>query len=239
MREATHGGNVLLNGVSLAHGVVVDSTDLTGADAVDLLVDFGSGVVTLLTTASDSPFDCRGMPGTDASNLAGTSMCLTVKTRNAKSLDWANCTLSAGHTNGLDHFVVCEDICHFELLLELAVSVVNFLSDTATVDLDLHEVGLVLAEVKLADLSSAEHAHDRAVFLYPGKVALDGTLVILRELVTVRVLGESLPLCAHPVLVHSALDFSVEVLGPDSGEGTETAGSLDVADKSDNPRTLR
>lgn len=161
-------------------------------------------------------------------------MCLTVKTRAAESLDWANCALSACHTNGVDHLVVCEDICHFELLLELAVSVINFLSDAATVDLDLHDVGLVLAEVKLADLGSAEHAHDRTVFFYAGKVALDGILVILRELVTVRVLGESLPLCAHPILVHSALDFSVEVLSPDGGEGTEAARSLDVADESDN-----
>ena len=42
------------------------------AHVVDLLVDLGSVVVTLLTCTSHGELDSRRMPGSDASNLAKT-----------------------------------------------------------------------------------------------------------------------------------------------------------------------
>jgi len=40
--EATDGGDVLVNGISVAHGVVGASVDGTGTNAVDLLMDVGT-----------------------------------------------------------------------------------------------------------------------------------------------------------------------------------------------------
>jgi hypothetical protein len=48
------------------------------------------------------------------------------------------------------------------------------------------------------------------------------------------VLGEGLLLRLIPVLVESSLEFIGEMLCPDSGKGSEAAGSLNVTDKTDN-----
>lgn len=42
MRETTHGGDVLLNGIVGGHGVVLNATDGTSTNAVDLLVELGT-----------------------------------------------------------------------------------------------------------------------------------------------------------------------------------------------------
>lgn len=43
------------------------------------------------------------------------------------------------------------------------------------------------------------------------------------------VLREGLLLALVPVLVEASLEFITEMFGPDGSEGSETAGSLDVA----------
>jgi len=45
-----------------------------------------------------------------------------------------------------------------------------------------------------------------------------------------RVLGESLLLGVHPVLVESALNILIELSSPDSLESAKAARSLDVTD---------
>jgi len=42
MRETTHGGDVLLNGIVGGHGVVLNATDGTSTNAVDLLVELST-----------------------------------------------------------------------------------------------------------------------------------------------------------------------------------------------------
>jgi len=69
MRESTDGGDVLLNGVVLASGVVGNVVDGTGTDSVDLFVHLSSVMVTALTSSSNCPFDSSGMPGSDTSDL--------------------------------------------------------------------------------------------------------------------------------------------------------------------------
>lgn len=234
VREATHGSDVLLNGIIFAHGVVGGSGRSTGSNSVDLFVDLSSGVVTLLTTAGNRPLDGRRMPGSNTSDLTETSMRLTVKTRDTESLDGTNHSLTAGNTNGVDNLILVEDVTDLEFLLEFAISEVDLVSDGASVNLDLHDVGLALAELQLANLGGAESSHDSAVFLNAGKITGDGVLVAFSELVTFRVLGESLLFGGHPVLVHAPLDGFIEVGSPDGRESSETTGSLNITDKADN-----
>jgi len=231
--ETTHRGNVLLDGISSSGSVVGNTTVLTGTKAVDLLVDLGTGVVTLLTDARNRPFDGGGMPSTDTTDLAETSVSLTLELLGTESLDDTLGSLTLGNTNSVDTLVGLEDLTDGDLLLELGVTVVNLLSDVATVNLDFHDLGLVLSELELADLGGGNNTNYRAVLLDALHLSVDGVLVLLVALVLEGLLGESLLLGVHPVFVEAALDIVVKVGSPDSLEGTETTRSLDVTDHTD------
>jgi len=234
MGEATDGGDVLVDSISFAHGVVGDTVDGTSSNSVDLFVNLSSGMVTLLTTTGDCPLDSRRMPGTNASDFTETSMSLTVKTGASESLDGAGHTLTAGNTNSVDNFIHVENVTDLDLLLELVVSEVDLVTDGSTVNLDLEDVCLALTEAELTDLGGRKNTHDSAVFLDASHIAMDRVLVLGIELVLLGVLGESLLLGVHPVLVHAPLDGFVKISSPDGGERAEAAGGLNVADKTDN-----
>lgn len=106
VRESTHGGDVLLDGISLAGSVVGGSTNLTGSNSVDLLVDFGSGVVTHTTTSSNGPLDGSGMPGSDTSDLTETSVRFTLQSFDSVSLDDTGHTVTASDSDGVNDLVV-------------------------------------------------------------------------------------------------------------------------------------
>ena len=232
VRETTHGGDVLLNTVSLASGVVLNTSHGTSTDSVDLLVDLSSVMVTILTSSSDRPLDGSGMPGTDTGDLAETSMRLTVETGHAESLDHTAVTLTAGDTDGVDALGHLEDVTDLDLAGELASAEVDLVSDGATVDLDLEDVGLVLAELQLADLGGAKGADDGGVLLNALKIALGGVLAVLVLVLAVDVLAEGLLLGLSPVLVESALDIVVEIWVEHGGEGAETTWGLHVSNES-------
>ena len=233
MGEATHGGDVLLDGISLGGSVVGDTTNGTSADSVDLLVELSSGVITELTAAGNRPLDGRGMPGTDTSDLTETSMRLTVKTGDTESLDDTTCSLTAGNTDGVDALGVLEDLSDADLLLKFGLGPLDLVGNGATVELDLHDVSLVLTEAELADLGGTKNTHDGGVLLDALKITGVVSLGVGVLVLAVNVLGESLLLGLHPVLVEAALDIVVEVLGEDGGEGAETARSLNVTDHTD------
>jgi hypothetical protein len=233
VRETTERGDVLLNGIVGGGGVVENTTAGTSSDTVDLLVDLGTGMVTHLTTAGDRPLDGRGMPGSDTSDLAETSMGLAGKSVDTESLDGTLSSLTLGNTDGVNNFVVLEDLSDADLLLELVVGPLDLVGDGSTVDLDLHNVRLDLTEVELVDLGGAKDADGAAVLLDALKVALDGALGLVVLLEAVSVLGEGLLLGVHPVLVEATLDVVVELGSPDGRESAHAAGSLNVSDHTD------
>jgi len=233
MGEATHGGDVLLDGISGASGVILNTVDFTGTDLVDLLVDLGTGVVTLLTDTADRPFDGSGVPSSDTTDSAETSMSLTLELLDTVSGLNTLGSVTLGDSDSVDALVLLEDLTDGDLLLELGVGPLDLLGDGTTVDLDLHNVGLVLSELKLAVLGGADNTDGGGVLADAGNVAVDGLLVLLVDGVLFGVLGESLSLGVAPVLVEAALDVVIEVLGEDSLEGTEATGGLDVTDHTD------
>merc|ERR1719272_2252365 len=56
-------------------------------DGKRILVDLGSGVVTHTTASSDRPLDGSGMPGSDTSNLAETSVRFSLESLASVSLN--------------------------------------------------------------------------------------------------------------------------------------------------------
>jgi len=172
------------------------------------------------------------MPGSNTGDLTETSMRLTDESRDTESLDDTSHTLTAGNTDSVDALGHLEDFADANLLFELGVGPVDLLGNGTTVNLDLHDVSLVLAEGELADLSGAKDANNSSVLLDSVEITGEVSLGRLVLVLAVNILGEGLLLGVHPVLVESALDVVVEVLGPDGGEGTESAGGLNVTNKS-------
>ena len=65
-------------------------------------------------------------------------------------------TATLGDTNGVDHLVLGEDGVDGDLLLEVVVAPLDLLGNGTTVDLDLDQVGLLLAEGESLHLSVAD-----------------------------------------------------------------------------------
>lgn len=190
------------------------------------MVDRGTVVVTLLTSTGNSPLDVGRMPSTDTSDLAETLVSLAGKLLGAPTSSDTAETVTLGDGNDVDNLVLLEDCVDRDGLLEEAVAELNLVSDGAAVDLDLHEMGLLLLKGGLADLGVGKDSDDGAVLLDALKLAGDRGTAVLGVLL--GVLGESLLLRLVPVLVEAALELIGQVLGPHGRQGTETTGGLDV-----------
>ena len=189
-------------------------------------------MVTVLTGTGDSPLDVGRMPSTDTSDLAETLVSLARKLLGAPTGGDTAETVTLGNGDDIDHLVLLEDGVDGHGLLEETLTELDLVGDRTTVDLDLHEVGLLLLERGLADLGVGEDTDDSAVLLDALEVAGDGGAAALGVLL--GVLGEGLLLALVPVLVEAALDLVAQVLGPDGAERAETAGGLNVANQTNN-----
>ena len=140
MRETTDGGDVLLNGIGSGSGVVCDTSDGTSTNSVDLLVDLGTAVIAELTTTGDCPLDSSGVPSSDTSDLTKTSVSLTRKSVDTKSLDNTLGSFTFSNTDCVNTFIVLEDFTNRDFLLEFGESPVNLLGNVASINLDFHNV---------------------------------------------------------------------------------------------------
>lgn len=190
------------------------------------MVDRGTVVVTHLTSTGNRPLDVGRMPGTNTGDLAETLVSLTRELLGAPTSGDTRETVTLGDGDDVDHLVLLEDRVNRDGLLEKAVAELDLVGDGAAVDLDLHKVGLLLLEGRLADLGVRKDADDGAVLLDALELAGDGRAAVLGVLL--GVLGEGLLLALVPVLVEAALDLVAQVLSPDSGERAQATGSLDV-----------
>lgn len=139
--------------------------------------------------------------------------------------------MSLGDRNDIDHFVLLEDIADVDWLFKQALCKVDLLVDGSAVDLDLHEMRLLLLQRRLADLRVCEDTHDGAVLLDAVELSGDG---FGTGGVLLGVFGEGLLLGLVPVLVEAAFDLVAEMFGPDGSQRAEATGGFDVADNTDN-----
>lgn len=124
----------------------------TGADAVDLLVGLGTVMVTLLTGTGDGERDTTWMPGTDTGDLAQTLVRLARQLLGVPTAGDALETFTLGHANGIDHLVLGEHLADWHRLLQVLADPVDLVLDRATVQLDFHDVRLLLALLDQTDL---------------------------------------------------------------------------------------
>ena len=135
------------------------------ADTVDLVVARGTMMVTILTSTGNRPLDVGRMPGTDTGDLSKTLVCLSRQLLGSPSAGNTLETMTLGHGNSVDDLVLLEDGVNLNGLLEETMTEGDFVCDIATVDLDLHQVCLLLLEGSLTDLSMGEDTDNSGVFL--------------------------------------------------------------------------
>jgi len=129
VRETSKRGNVLFINISFSGSVVLNTVNSTSSNSVDLLVNFSSGVVTVLTSSSACPSDGSWMPSSNTTDLSETSMGLSGQSGHTESLDDTSCSLTFGNTNSVNHIVVLEDLANEDFFIEVVNSIINFLGD--------------------------------------------------------------------------------------------------------------
>jgi len=233
MWESTNWGDVLGVGISFGGSVVVDTSDGTLTNSVDLLVNVGSMEVTEITSSGDSPLDCRWMPGTDTSDLSETSSSLSWKSGDTESLDDTLSSLTSGNGDSINHLIVLEDLSDGDFTLEFGLSPCNLSSSVSTIDLDFHKIALLSSEVNFLDLSGNKDSDDRAEFGNSLDVSVDVFLGGGILGVFLGVVLESVLFGSRIVLVESSEDTSWEILSPDGGESSETSWGINVTNHTD------
>lgn len=156
-------------------------------------------------------------------------MGLTLKSLNSESLHDTLSSLTLGNTNAIKALVFFEDFRDLDLLLKMRLSPIELVLDGSSVQLNLHQVSLVLSESKLANLGGANNADNMAVLGNSLDVLLHWSLGSF--LVSIGILGESLLLGSSPVLVESSLNILIELLSPNGAKSTHSTGSLDVSNE--------
>lgn len=131
-------------------------------------------MISVLTSTSNSPLDVGRMPGTNTSDLSETLVCLSRKLLGSPSAGNTRETVALGNSNDVDHLILLEDGADLDWLLEESICEINLLGDATSVNLDFHQVCLLLLEGGLADLGVGENTDDSAVLLDALEFAGDG-----------------------------------------------------------------
>ena len=228
VRETTNGSDFLLGEIVLGGSVVLV---LSLAETVDTLVHLGTVMISVLTSTRDRVLDAARMPCTNASNLSETLSCLAGKFSGAPTSGDTLETLTLGNSENINVSVLLEHTVDADLLLKETARPLHLLGNGSTVDLDLHEVGLLLSDVQVANTSVGDDTDSGAILLD----AVELTLQVLGVGgVALVVLGESLLLGSVPVLVESAQALVADEVSPNGGQGTETLRSVDVSNDTNN-----
>jgi len=185
-----------------------------------------------LTSAGDGEHDLRWMPGTDTGHLSETLVGFSWELLGSPTVGDTLETVTLGDSNNIDVLVLFEDGGDLNGLLKEAVSVGDLVGNGSAIQLDLHEVSLLLAQTSLADLSVGQNADNSTIFADALQFTLGRLAAVLSVLLGVA--GEGLLLRSVPVFVESSLELFAKVGSPDGGEGSEATRSLDVSNDADN-----
>jgi hypothetical protein len=123
------------------------------ANLVNLLVHLSAVVVPILTSTGNCVGHPSRMPRTNTGNLAETPVGFARKAGDTPTCDNTFIPLTLGNTNDVNHLILLEDSVNWDLLLKKLVTIIHLVCDGATIDLDLHKVGLLLLQtLHLSDL---------------------------------------------------------------------------------------
>merc|ERR1719234_190545 len=140
--------------------------------------------------------------------------------------------MTLGYSDDVDHLILSEHLADGHLLLKVVPGKGNLISNGASVELNLHDVSLLLPATEKLHLGVDDDPDGGAVLLHLVEVLLD---LLLAQVISPlgAGLGECLLLRLGPVLVEPPLAFLSNVLSPDSLKCPHAARSLDVSNNTD------
>merc|ERR1719323_1071009 len=148
VREATHWVDGLVSNVILGGSVVLHELAIlhvvASAHPVDLLVHLSPVAVALLTGPGHSALDPAWMPGSDTGDLPQTLVSLPGQLLGVPPAGDALVSVTLGDTDHVDHLVLGKHLADGNLLLKVLTGKVDLVGNGTTVQLDLHDVRLLL-----------------------------------------------------------------------------------------------
>jgi len=115
------------------------------ADNVDLLVDFRSVMVSVLTSSGNAVSDSRWMPSSNTGNLTETLVSLSGQSSSSPTGGDTFVTLTLGGSKSIDQLVVAKYRVNGNLLFKKGLGELDLIGSLTTVDLDLHNVSSLLS----------------------------------------------------------------------------------------------
>merc|ERR1719445_1161222 len=116
--------------------------------------------------------------------------------------------MTFGHSNDINHFVLGKNSANRNFFLEVIPSKVDLISNRSAIQLNLHDMSLLLPTSE--DLHLSVHDHT------------DGSAI----------LSEGFLLGLRPVLIEPPLAFLADVLSPYGLQSSKTSWSFDVSNDS-------
>jgi hypothetical protein len=232
--EATHGGDGLLGQVEGGRGLLgLDGH--AAAHLVDLLVQHGTVMVTVLTSACNGEADALRVPCANAGDLAQTTVGLAGQAGNTPTVDNTLETMTLGHGADVARLGLLEDRVDAHLLLEQALGHRDLLGNRAAVDLDLRHVGLLDADAVVAQLAELGVGNDADGVGLLGEGGQGAGLGLLADAGAggLLQLREGELRGRLPVLVVAAAELLARVVGPDGANALVADSGLAVADDAD------
>lgn len=171
------------------------------------------------------------MPCTNTSNLPQALVRLSWQFLRTPTMSNALESVTLRYSDNIHGFVLREHILEVYWLLEQSLGVGNLVCDRSSVELNLHDLCLLLVDACEMMLVVGEDTDDGAIFANPLDLLCDRLVVFCGFL---GIFSERLLLAAVPIAVESPLEIVRQVIRPDGGESAETAGSFDVANNADN-----
>lgn len=202
MRESSHRSDILLSKIIEGRSIVFNSINGSFSHSVDLLVEFSSVMETEITSSGDSPSYSSWMPRSDTSDSSVTSMGFLGKMLDSVSLDNTLGSFSLGDSHDIHVLILLENTVDGDFLFEQSSGEINLLGYISSIDLDFHDVVLLLSKVQFVHLGGSNHSDNSGVLSNSVKFHIDG--FVLFVLMFLRVFGESFLLAAHPILIESS-----------------------------------
>ena len=173
------------------------------------------------------------MPSTDTSDLSVTSVRLLLEMSNTPSLHDTGKSLTFGHTQNVQNFVLSENLIDSDFLFEEFVSEFNLISNGfSSVDLNFEDVVFLLSDVvEEVVLGMSDGSNNGAVLFDSVELDFNSFGIFGRFGLIVR---EGFLLRVDPVLVESSESSLVQMVGPYGGQSSEASWSLDISDQTDN-----